>query len=354
MKKKIAVIGAGNSGLAMAAYLLYNNFNISLWNRSFQTIEKIQKTGKIHCEGVISGSFSPSLITTDISKALEDKDLVLITTPANAHKEIAALLAPFVRKEMVIILNPGRTFGAIEFRRILEEKQTREMPIIAESQTILFTCRKIVDDTVNILEIKNRVLISTVSDISNSDLVAILPQCLKMAFSPARSIIETSLGNVGLVLHCAPVLLNIGWIEYPNIDFKYYYNGITPSIAQFIAKLDAERVEVSKRLGCEVETLVTWLKRSYNAEGFDIFSCIQNVECYKVIDAPQSLNHRYLFEDVPTGLVPLEDLGNSLGIDMKICTLIINLANSVLDVDFRQSGRTLSNLGINIKELQMA
>jgi opine dehydrogenase len=51
-------------------------------------------------------------------------------------------------------------------------------------------------------------------------------------------------------------------------------------------------------------------------------------------------------EDVPFGLVPLEAVGLYFGVDMSHTTLIIDLANKLLDVDFRAQGRNLENLGM--------
>lgn len=153
--------------------------------------------------------------------------------------------------------------------------------------------------------------------------------------------IQTSIGNVGMVLHCAPLLLNTGWTESNRNIYKYYYDGITPMLGAFIEKIDMERVDVSEALGYKVESTKEWLIRTYHVEGKDLYECIQNNEAYKTIDAPKSLRHRYIFEDVPCGLVPLEAIGIKLGLNMSYSTLIIDLASKLLDINFRETGRNL-------------
>ena len=133
--------------------------------------------------------------------------------------------------------------------------------------------------------------------------------------------IQTSIGNVGMVLHCAPLLLNTGWTESEKNIYKYYYDGITPTIGKLIEKIDDERVAVSDALGDKVESTKDWFIRTYHVSGNNLFECIQNNEAYKTIDAPGSLKHRYIFEDVPCGLVPLEAIGLKLGLDMSFTTL---------------------------------
>lgn len=54
----------------------------------------------------------------------------------------------------------------------------------------------------------------------------------------------------------------------------------------------------------------------------------------------------YLTEDVPFGLVPIEDMGRLAGVDMPICTSLITLANNLLGRDFRAIGQTLTSIGL--------
>lgn len=335
----ITVIGAGNSGLAMAAHLSSEGYNITLWNRSRSTIEKLISTHTIHCEGILEDEVKIGLVTDDIKDALKDPDIILVTTPANSHKDIAKLIGENIRRETLIVLNPGRTFGALEFKRIYDSYNPIEQ-LIAETQTIIYTCRKTGEDSVKIFSFKSDVLISGLDSRRNEELVTQLPKCIQAYFKPARSIIETSIGNIGMVLHVAPLLLNTGWTENPSNIYKHYYDGITPIIAEFIEKIDQERVNVSEALGYRIETTKEWLIRTYHIQGDNLYECIQNNEAYRTIDAPSSLKHRYIYEDVPCGLVPIESVGLKLGLDMTYTTLTIDLASKLLNEDFREIGRT--------------
>lgn len=340
----ITIIGAGNSGLAMAAHLGLEGHNIRIWNRSKLNISKLIETHTIYCEGIINGKVEVELVTDDITKAIENSELILVTTPASSHKELAELIGKNLRHETLIVLNPGRTFGALEFQETYKMYNPHLKQTIAETQTIVYTCRKTGEDSINIISLKNDVLISTFDSNKNKDIIKQLPSCLNDYLKPAKSMIETSIGNVGMILHCAPLLLNIGWTESNGHIYKYYYDGITPSIGKLIEKIDNERVEVSKKLGLEVESTKEWLKRTYKVQGDSLYECIQNNDAYKTIDAPSSLKHRYIFEDIPCGLVPLESIGKGLGLAMNNTSLIIDLASSVLDVDFRKTGRNLESI----------
>ncbi len=341
---KVTVIGAGNSGLAMAAHVSLGGHQVTLWNRTRATIAALIDRPVINCDGVIDGQVPIHCVTSDIRKALEDPELILITTPANAHRELAELIARNIQKEALIILNPGRTLGALEFRMVFEAFNQEVKIDIAEAQTIIYTCRKTAPDSVHIIALKSDVLLSTFKASENVALLARLPDCIRDFFLPARSMIETSIGNVGMILHCAPLLLNAGWTENETNIYRYYYDGITPTVSGLLEKMDCERIAVSQALNHPVESTRDWLKRTYHIEGDSLYECLQNNEAYKQIEAPSTLLHRYIFEDVPCGLVPLEAVGRRHGVDMTHVSLIVDLASRLMGVDFRQTGRKLESL----------
>lgn len=342
----ITIIGAGNTGIAMAAHAAQAGENVTLWNRSEKTIEKLQDTHVLHAEGVIEGDFEIDLITTDMKAALKDPDAILITTPAFSHAELAEQIAKYIAHETLIILFPGRTFGALEFLEVYNHFNKDVKQTVAETQTAIYTCRKTAEDAVEILSIKNNVLISSISnkEEDNQNIFDQLPNFIKEHLEPARSMIETSIGNVGLIFHCTPLLLNTGWTENKGHSYMYYREGITPSIGRLLEKIDAERIEVSKALGLEVENVKEWLYRAYEVTGDTIHEAIQKVEPYRNIEAPNTLDYRYITEDVPFGLVPLEAVGKEVGVDMHYTGIIIDLASALLETDYRKTGRTLNSV----------
>lgn len=351
---KVTVIGGGNSGYATAAHLSQYGNEVTLWNRSRSTISTIIETKVIHSTGVVNGAIPIHKVTDDIAEALIDPDIILITTPASSHKDLAELIAKNINKSTVIILNPGRTFGALEFDSVYKRYNNEYDQIIAETQTIIYTCRKMGDDGVHIIAMKNCVLLAGICEVSNEDIISRLPTCIQGYYKPAESIIQTSIGNVGMILHCAPMLLNVGWTENKFHNYRYYHDGVSPTVSKFIEQIDRERIEVSEALGYRVESTKDWFMRTYHVEGETLYECIQNNEAYETINAPISLEHRYILEDIPCGLVPLEAMGIKVGIDMAYTSLTIDLASRLMDIDFRDNGRNLTYIDNTfIKNWQM-
>lgn len=342
MENEVCIMGAGHQGISMAAHLALSKVKVNLWNRSEETIKSIISENKIYCKGVVEGTAEINKTSTQLSEVISD--LVFVTTPSTAHKEIAKEIAPFVHKRMVVLLNPGRCFGAIEFAEELKRSGVINMPYIGETQSIVYTCRKSDNNHAVIFAFKKNVSLAVLGGTPSFDYVyKKIPDCLRAYFQKAKSVAETSLNNVGMILHCAPVLMNIGWIESDKVDFKYYYDGISPSIANFLEKMDRERIAVAQKVGVRAESVKDWLKRTYGVEGNTLYECLRNNESYREIDAPKSLTTRYIFEDIPNGLVSVEYLGTFYeDVSTPAISLIINLANEILNCDFRRDGRRFS------------
>ena len=161
---RFCVIGAGSGGRAFAAYLSSKGYPISLYNRSFSRISEIQRKGGIKTSGELQGFFPIDLVTQDLKLAMKDADIIMVVTPAYAHRDIALKISPYLEDGHIIILNPGRTFGSIEFLRIIQSKRGNIPVFISETQTLLFTSRKLKGNRVNIIKIKNSVNFSTFPD----------------------------------------------------------------------------------------------------------------------------------------------------------------------------------------------
>jgi opine dehydrogenase len=154
------------------------------------------------------------------------------------------------------------------------------------------------------------------------------------------------MGNVGAILHPAPLLFNVGWIETLRTQFLHYYEGITQSVGAFLEQMDQERIAVARALGVETPSVKQWLDDVYGARGRTLHNAILSNEAYREIYAPQTIHHRYIYEDTPTGLVPMTSFGRAMGVDTPCLDLIIDLATALCGVDFRAQGRSIESLGL--------
>ncbi|NNM53981.1 MAG: NADP transhydrogenase subunit alpha [Spirochaetales bacterium] len=337
------VLGAGNGGLAMAGHLAWMGFSVHLYNRSPLRLQGVAWHGGVELSGAIEG-FAPVETFTNLEKAVHGCDVLMVVTPANAHRELAQQLAPLVEDNQIIVLNPGRTGGALEFRSIWDKAEVTTHPILAETQTLLYAARG-AGYRATIFRIKDTVPLATLPSYHIPRVLDILRPAFPQ-FTAGTNVLSTSLDNIGAVFHPALTVLNAAWIEATGGDFEYYLEGITPTLANFLEALDAERVAVATALGMRSPTVREWLFSSYGSTGKSLYEAIQNTPAYKGIPAPATIDHRYVSEDVPMSLVPIASLGLSLNVATPNIDLVIDLASTFHNVDYRAVGRSVDSLGL--------
>jgi opine dehydrogenase len=344
-KNNITVIGAGNGGQAIAAYSSMQGYYVCLYNRNIVKIPDIIKSNKITLTGKINGTGYIKLVTDNIETAVKFADIIMVVTTADAHKEIAAQIAPFLKDGQIIILNPGRTGGVFEFKKIFNDLDVNKKLHIGEAQTLMYACRIINDGVVNIIGIKNRVLFASINTYeTNYILEHITP--LFPCFVPAKSLIQTSLENIGAIFHPCITLFNLSTIE--RGDIFYFYRDITTQVVHFIIEIDKERLNIGKAFGFKLISAEEWISYAYkDIKGKDLQEKMKNNPAYYDILAPASIYSRQLLEDIPTGLVPMSELGNLANINVDLMNSIITICSSLLMIDFRKTGRTLKSLNLN-------
>lgn len=343
-KLKFAVLGAGHGGQAMAGHLALMGYEVNLYNKTPQRIEEIKRQGGIHVSGIYSGFGKLHLVTSDLGHAVDGVDIVMIVSPATAHAYFADALRPFLVDEQIVVLNPGRTGGALEFARILREGNHNKV-IIAETQTFLYASRVIGPAQARIMGLKKVVPVaafpSTGSQLVYQKLHRVFPQ-----FTPAKNILKTSLENIGAIFHPVPTLLNVGRIESTKGNFSYYHEGISPSVAHLIQKIDDERMMVASALGVEVLSARDWVHKVYDASGETLYEALQNNRHYEGISAPSTVDHRYIFEDVPMSLVPIASLARIVNVPTPAIDTVVNMACFLHEKDYWATGRTVESLGL--------
>ncbi|NPV70441.1 MAG: NAD(P)-binding domain-containing protein [Firmicutes bacterium] len=342
----VAILGAGHGGTAMAAHLMLNGHSVRLYDKYPDVLRPIREAGFIRVTGVIGeGEYRPDLVSDSLEDAVTGAEAVMVVTPAFAHGEIAENVAPHLEDDQVIVLHPGRTGGALEFRRIIREMGCARRVYVAEAGTLLYACRKMGPTEVRVMGVKQKVRLAALPSTDTAHVLGVIGRLFPQ-FAGARNVLETSLMNIGAVFHPAPTLLNMGRIEETLGDFLYYHQGITRGVARIVERVDGERVDVARALGVEVVPAREWLAEAYGVGGDTLYERIQNNAAYSGVKAPGNMNVRYITEDVPTGLVPLSSLGRVAGVKTPVMDALIDLASALHDRDYRATGRNETTLGI--------
>lgn len=355
-KPKFCVLGAGHGGTAMAAHIAHMGFEVSMYNRGNERIAPIQLTGGIELlsaadESLPTGFIGIKTVTSDIEEALEGVDILMVVVPATGHAFMAEKCAPHLRDGHIVVLHPGRTGGALEFHHILHEKGVTADAVVAEAQTLIYASRISNPAQVTIFRVKNTIPVAAIPAYRTPEVV----KALRIAFPqfvPGDNVMKTSMDNIGSVFHPAITALNAARIESTRGDFEYYIEGVTPSVALVLEKIDAERVAVAAAMGFRAMTAREWLYVAYDVSGRSLFEAINSNPGYYGIKAPHSLYHRYLTEDVPMSLVPISSMGDQLKVPTPMTDNMTDLACSLHETDYWKSGRTAEKLGLGGLDLK--
>lgn len=345
MKETYAVIGAGNGGQAMAAHLTLLGYNVHLYDTDPEKIRELQKTGEIIATGKVEGTAKISLITENLSAAVKGCNVIFIVTTTDQHISVAEKLLPIIEETQMVVLFPGQTGGTIVVRNVF--LNGGKHIAVAETQDLIYTCRSEKIGTVSVTALKKSMDMAAFNQEEYERIFASIGG-LYPQLRQAKSLLHTGFDNVGAILHPVPSLFNAGRIESGE-DFLYYKEGITPAIAAVLEKLDQERIAVAAAYGVEATSVGQWMKNAYSVEGETLYELFQNNKSYAAVKGAKKLEHRFITEDVPCGLVPIAELGKLAGVDTPVMEHVIALAGILLNQDYKATGRNLKALGLEGK-----
>jgi opine dehydrogenase len=259
--------------------------------------------------------------------------------------DIATQAAPFLKDGQIVVLNPGRTCGALEFYKSMRDAGCQADVTLAEAETLLYASRSEGPAQARIFRIKEAVPLAAFPASRTHDVLDALSSAFPQ-FIDGINVLHTGLNNMGAIFHPALTVLNAGRIESTHGDYEFYIEGVTPSVARILEVLDRERVTVASALGIRARTAMEWIKQAYNASGEDLEEAIHNQEGYFGIKAPSTVNHRYVTEDVPMSLVPIASMGTRYGVSVRGMDAMIRMASFMHRTDYWRRGRTLDKLGL--------
>lgn len=353
---KIAMVGAGNAGCAVAADLTMkgheltliktshamhdDNFNYLLENNGKMTLNEFgeMKTANI------------AKVTRDVSE-IRGNEVVIIYIQTNFHEQLIQRLAPYFEDDQIVLINPGYLSTAYMLKHCSDKKL-----IIAEAESSFIDGRIMEPGLfrVGFRNVRNPIGIYPSS--RREEAIAKLDQ-LQERFVYLNSVVEAALHNPNLIVHTVGSVMSIPRIEMAKDQFCMYHEAYTrknPATWAVLEKLDAEKMDVLEKLGFDrlpyVEACKLRNSLDDNMDAKEVF--LNYAEMPTRAKGPAKVDSRYISEDVPQGLVMLEALGKALGVATPICTSLIEIAGAALGRSMRAEGRTPEKLGVeNIQKI---
>ena len=104
---KIAVLGGGSFGTAMANLSSKNGCEVTLWVRDKRSVKSMQKT-HINKKYLPDHKLDERLqFTHDLQVAVKGKDLIFVAVPSAAFRETLQKIAPFISAQAIVSLTKG-------------------------------------------------------------------------------------------------------------------------------------------------------------------------------------------------------------------------------------------------------
>ncbi|EEV22353.1 glycerol-3-phosphate dehydrogenase [NAD(P)+] [Enhydrobacter aerosaccus SK60] len=104
---KIAVLGGGSFGTAMANLSSKNGCDVTLWVRDKRSVKAMQKT-HINKKYLPDHKLDERLqFTHDLQAAVKGKDLIFVAVPSAAFRETLQKIAPFISAQAIVSLTKG-------------------------------------------------------------------------------------------------------------------------------------------------------------------------------------------------------------------------------------------------------
>lgn len=345
MSKKWAIIGAGNGGEAFAAYLSIKGLDIAIFDVFQDTVDTLNKQGGIYLDGEskVTGFGKILFASTDIEKVIEGAEVILLILPSAFHKTIAVKLAPYLKNAQIVIGNPITPMGSMEFSNTLKEAGCCADIVLAGTNTLLFACRLQKVGKVIVGGQKNDIMVAAYPAIKN-DVVFRAVKDILPEYRMVPDLLQVTFDNLNFEFHPGPTLLYTAMIENQNIKFEYYHDFV-PAQIKLIMAIDKERLKLCKIYGVEARDVTTIFRDEYGYDG-DLYQMIKHADCYKGIMGPDTLNNRFLTEDIPYSLRAIQSLAKIARIETPAIDTVINMAY-ILVGDKLDEGRTLKNLGLS-------
>jgi len=349
----VAIIGAGIGGVYLAAELGMLGCKLRLHDLDDSRLAEIRTRGGIDVArvngGPNTGFAAIERVTTDLAAATDGADVIVVVTGGNAQETAAAALAPLLRDGQIILLIQGNTGGSLVVRRALDRAGCRARVDIAEMDNYPYSCWRRGPTRIEPI-VKKRWL--QIAAFPGNRIGAVFPRLSPLfphAVAAANAVF-TGFTNANAMLHVANCVANAGKIDRGEA-YKFYAEGVTPSVARLYQAINAERVAVAAAYGASVPTLEDWFEQVYGVRGADLSETCRLLTTssegpYQATGTPASWSHKYIAEDVPVGLMPMQALGAAAGVPTPAIDAVIRLAAVLAASDFAATARTLDRMGL--------
>ncbi|MFN8611887.1 MAG: NAD/NADP octopine/nopaline dehydrogenase family protein [Vulcanimicrobiota bacterium] len=341
LERSVGIVGAGNSAHALACYLVQMGRAVHLYARRAQQLEHLGKRPVVRATGKLEGSFELAGASTDVASLARHCSTLFICTTANAYPDVVEQLAPHLRRDHTLVLFSSKLCGSLEVQRALERVGRRGVPVVETDA--LFASRLQPDRSVWVRGFKGWNLYSAPRR-SQTRQAGPLIKGFFPELEPAENLIQRGLTDFGALAHALTVLVNLNSVDRQE-GFLFYVDGFTPNTVVLLEQLEQEYRALAVAYGTCLMPAGQLLNRYYGCDSSSVLKAMRSVPNYRDSRAPNTLQTRYLTEDVACTLVPAQQLARRAVLSTPVLDSIVALTSVLHGVNYARTGRSLEKLG---------
>lgn len=306
---RVSILGAGAIAFGVAAYLAKNGHDPMLWSPSGKRTAALAKGEPLVAANALEFS-GVVRVAADAGQAVSEADAIVIAMPNNGHKAAIDAAASHLRDGQPVIFSSHGSFGALYLSKLLAARGVK-LPIIAWGTTLL-TGRQNGEALVNVNTVRQKIDIATVPKSRIDEGHALCTELFGDRFVKRDGLLAIALSNLNPQNHLGIALLNLTRMEKGETWGQG--DNITPTVGRVIEVLDEERLAIAQSFGLSVRTVREHFSLSFHVPMASVSEMNQQMHAEgRGGFGPKTVDSRYIFEDVPFGLVPTAMLGRLIG-----------------------------------------
>lgn len=337
--ERITVFGGGATGYVLSVDLGLRGYHVCLCEEPCyeDSLSAAKKHMQISIAGPsVNGIGKLGMVTTDLRKALNWSDLLIVCTVSNRDSSVAKALVPYLHPGHKILLSAGN-FGSFLYRKVFDEAGI-EGVIVGETCGNLYPAR-ITGEAQTV--VGGVISSKPAAAWPNKDTEALLEAFQKIyPIHRAPNILFCALDVGNMMSHICPVIMNAGAIEKAGGRYYLFRQGITPAILAVEDALWKEKKALMDALGYPASPSLS----EFFAPLLDDNN--HSMDFFKNLEGPNSLSGRHITEDTPILDCLLISVAAAMNVEVPLFRSFVNIASAMHKTDYYAQGRTLENLGL--------
>ena len=336
---RVAVLGTGGVGLAMAALLCRDGHDPAIWSPSGQGTRAFADGEPLVASRAITGTFRPRVAAT-CAEAMAGADCVIVSVPAYGHRAVIDAAARHVQPSQTLIVSSQYSLSALYLRDLLK-RCGLDVPVVAWGTTVVMG-RRVGRSEVAVLTVRASVDVATIPAARSEEG---MEQCRALfgdRFQQRANAIAIQLSNVNPQAHLANALCNLTRMEKGEAWDNY--GGLTDSVSRLVEALDAERLAIAHAFGVKVRTMREHMSLSFDLPVIPLADAARAVVARGGSPGPSTLEARWIREDLPFGIVPLIALADVAGVDVPLHRAGLALFSALLGRNLAAENDLLQHL----------